>query len=455
MVSPLLLTKIAKSYLLDVDRAWNSLDKIKKYQDIRIRQLAKYAYTVPIYNEIFKKAGVHPNDIRGIKDIEKLPMISKRDIRTKKPEDLLPPTKNINKYLVSTTSGSTGQPLTFYNEPFTIYHSLIGFIRILKAYNLSWRKNRIAALADLSPDSIESTFFTGFGMSSLKQFFSFKNIKVFDMSEKPEVLLKKLEEFNPDFLGGYPANLNILANLKRQNFAEDIQPELVVTTGAMLDECTRENLKKIFNSKLADMYGATECSPIAFQCKNENYHVNDDYVYLEYIDYKENEDKYGDGGNLVITRLYGRGTPIIRYTGLSDFIKSSDKKCSCGINTSIIDYIGGRKVDSIILPNGDLIPPFTLTGIPHKVMHMFNTEKLLRFQIVQEKVDQIDVLLVLDKKLRNVEPKNELIFEELKKQLQQKLGKSIKINIKEVEKIQIIRSRTAAESPVVISKVGK
>jgi phenylacetate-CoA ligase len=455
MISPILLTKLAKSYLSDIDRAWKDPDKIKKYQDKQIRRLVKYAYTIPIYHDKYKKAGIHPSDIQGVKDLEKLPMVSKKDFRGKTSESLLPKNQDTNKYLVSTTSGSTGQPATFYNEPFTIYHSLIGFIRILRAHDISWRKNRLATLADLSPDSIESAFFTGFGMSSLSKILSFKNMKVFDISEKPEILLKKLEEFNPDFIGGYPANLNILANLKNQGFAKDLQPELVVTTGAVLDKYTRENIKKTFGSKLADMYGATESSPIAFQCKNEKYHVNDDYVYLEYINYKEKEEKYGDGGNLVMTRLYGKGTPIIRYTGLSDFIKSSDKKCSCGMNTSIIEYIGGRKVDSIVLPNGDLVPPFALTGIPHKVMHMFKTEKLLRFQIVQEKLDEIDVLLVLDKNLRNAEPKNELIFKELKKQLQQKLGKNMKIKIKEVEKIQTIRSGTAAESPVVISKVTK
>jgi phenylacetate-CoA ligase len=455
MVSPLLLTKLAKSYISDTNRSWKEKEKIQKYQDKQIRALIKYAYTIPLYHDKYKKAGIHPSDIHRIKDIEKLPMVSKKDFRGKTSESLLPKDEDINRYLVSTTSGSTGQPATFYNEPFTIYHSLIGFIRILRAHDLSWRKNRLATLADLSPDSIESAFFTGFGMSSLSKFLSFENMKVFDISEKPEVLIKKLEEFNPEFIGGYPSNLSILATLKSQGFAKNLQPELVVTTGAVLDKYTREKIKKAFGSKLADMYGATETSPIAFECKNENYHVNDDYAYLEYIDYKEKEEKYGDGGNLIITRLYGKGTPIIRYTGLSDFIKSSEKKCDCGMNTSIIEYIGGRKVDSIALPNGDLIPPFTLTGIPHKVMHMFKTDKLLQFQIVQEKINEIEVLLVLDKKLKNVGPKNEIIFKELKKQLQQKIGKNMKINVKEVEKIQTIRSRTAAESPVVISKMAK
>ncbi len=455
MFSPILLTKIAKSYLTDINRAWKHEAKIKKYKDKQIKKIVKYAYKIPLYHDLYKKAGIHPNEINGIKDIDKLPMVSKKHFKGKEPEYLLPKNKTENNYLVSTTSGSTGQPATFYNEAFTIYHSLIGFIRILRAHNLSWRKNRLATLADLSPDSIESAFFTGFGMSSLNKILSFKNIKVFDISEKPEILIKKLEEFNPDFIGGYPANLNILANLKKEGFGRDLEPKTIVTTGAVLDRYSRENIKKRFNSKLADMYGATESSPIAFQCKNGKYHVNDDYVHLEYLDLKEKDERHGDGGNLVITRLYGRGTPLIRYAGLSDFIKPSDKKCSCGMNTSLIEYIGGRKVDSIVLPNGKYVPPFTLTGIPHKVMNMYKTQKMIQFQIVQEKIDQIDLLLVLDKELKNTKPKNELIFKELKKQLQQKLGKDVKINVKEVEKVQSIRSNTAAESPVVISKVKK
>ena len=172
MINPILLTKLAKSYLSDVDRAWKSNDKIKKYQDKQIKKLVKYADTIPIYHDKYKKASIHPSDIKGIKDIEKLPIVTKKDFKGKTTDVLLPKNKNIDNYLISTTSGSTGQPITFYNDQYTIYHSLIGFIRILKAHNLSWKKNRIATLADLSPDSIENAFFVGFGMKSLNKIFS-------------------------------------------------------------------------------------------------------------------------------------------------------------------------------------------------------------------------------------------------------------------------------------------
>lgn len=83
MINPILLTKLARSYLSDIDRVWKDSDKIKKYQDKRIRQLVKYAYTIPLYHDKYKKAGIHPGDIQGIKDIEKLPMVSKKILEEK------------------------------------------------------------------------------------------------------------------------------------------------------------------------------------------------------------------------------------------------------------------------------------------------------------------------------------------------------------------------------------
>lgn len=455
LTNPFFFGRIAKSYLFDTNRIWRSSEeKIRKYQDKKFRQIVKYAYTVPLYHDKYKKVGVHPSDIRGIKDIKKLPMVSKKDFRGKNADVLLPPGADVNKHYMTTTSGSTGQPVTFYNDLYTIFHSLIGFIRILRAHDLSWRKNRLATIADLSPDSIENAFFSS-GIPNLRTVISLNNMKVFHLGKKPEKLIDEINNFKPDFLGGYPGILNILATLKRQGKARQLEPRVIVTTGAVVDDYNREYIEKSFNSKLFDMYGATECSPMAFQCKNGNYHINSDFVYMEFMDPKEKEEISGDGGNVIITRLYGHGTPIIRYTGISDFVTPSRKKDDCGINTTILGEIGGRKVDSIVLPNGEIIPPFTLTGIPHKVMHQLNTEKVQQFQIIQQSLNKIDILIVIDENLRNVGPKVEEIFEEMKKQFEKKIGLKVKINVKEVDNIMLIRSDSAGAFPVVISRVNR
>ncbi|MEM2258942.1 MAG: hypothetical protein QXE46_03485, partial [Candidatus Thermoplasmatota archaeon] len=121
----------------------------------------------------------------------------------------------------------------------------------------------------------------------------------------------------------------------------------------------------------------------------------------------------------------------------------------CGINSPIIKRIEGRKADSIILPSGKIIPPFTITGIPAKVMEEMNTRKILQFQILQKSIDRIEVLIVIDDEQRNMEPKNEVIFKKLKEKFEEKFNGEIKVEIIEVDEIQ--KSETLETPPPVVA----
>ena len=50
------------------------LENLKEEQSIKLQHLVRHAYeNVPFYFEKFNQAGVHPDDIRGIEDIHKIP----------------------------------------------------------------------------------------------------------------------------------------------------------------------------------------------------------------------------------------------------------------------------------------------------------------------------------------------------------------------------------------------
>jgi len=454
LYNPIFFAKVAKAYLTDIDRVWKkNEEEIKKYQDKALKKIVKYAYTTPLYHEKYKKAGIKPNDIKGIKDIEKIPFITKEELRRQKPENLIPKGINEKKLLKVSTSGSTGRSVSIYSDAYTVFKTFMGFIRTIKEHNMNWRKNRLTIISDQSPESAEEAYFSRVALPNVKSFFSMDNIQSLHVGEKPLKMIKKIDKFNPDFIGGYPGILKILALLKRQGNGKNIQPRVISSSGAILDQYTREYIEKSFNSKIFDMYGATECSPIAFQCKKGNYHVMSDFSYMELIDYDKKKISPGDMGNLVITKLFGKGTPVIRYTGLSDMITSTDRKCDCGINTALIEKIEGRKVDCIILPDGKIIPPSSFTGIPYKVMHKLKTDKIQQFQIIQQSKKEIDVLIVIDDKTRNVGPKVDKIFNELKKQFVKNTGKDVIFNITEVNKIEKVRDGSVTPPPVVISKV--
>ncbi|NIA10146.1 MAG: hypothetical protein GWP10_10590, partial [Nitrospiraceae bacterium] len=152
------------------------------------------------------------------------------------------------------------------------------------------------------------------------------------------------------------------------------------------------------------------------------------------------------------TKLYGRGTPVIRYTGMNDFIIPLERECDCGIHTHLLGIVGGRKVDSIVLEDGRIIPPSSITGIPGKVMHELGTDKIQQFQIIQKSMDKVEIHLVIDETLRDVGPGVDEIFRLLKEKYQQKFGDGVEVVVKEVKEIK--KSENVDTPPhVVISEV--
>ena len=74
----------------------------------------RFAYTVPLYHDKYKKLGIHPNDIHGLDDITKLPEISKRDINNFYPNGIIPSGMNKKNLIEVATSGTTGALISPY-----------------------------------------------------------------------------------------------------------------------------------------------------------------------------------------------------------------------------------------------------------------------------------------------------------------------------------------------------
>ncbi len=453
VMNPIFLLRAAKGYVTDIGRVWKiSYEDIEKYRDKSFRKIVRYAYNVPIYRKKYKDAGIHPDDIKGIADIKKLPFITRDDFRKNFPDGIVHPSFDRNKAHLVSTSGSTGQPVSIYTDSYTIIKALFGFLRELKEYGVNWRKTRMSIIVDLTPESAEEAYLNQTVMPYLGKIFSFKNLQILHVGEEPEALIKKLDEFKPEFLGGYPGVLRALAVLKRQGYGKNVNPEVMSSSGAVLDDYTKKYIEDTFNAKIYDVYGSTEAGPVAFECRMGNYHIHSDLVHLEFIDEEGNDVVSGEPGHVVVTKLYGTGTPVIRYTGMNDFIIPFSNTCKCGAHTHLLGIVGGRKADSIVLDNGKIIPPSSITGIPGKIMHEFGTDKIQQFQIIQKSMDRVEIHIVIDNKLRDVGPSVEEISKELEKRYQQKFGGGMKVTVKEVKEIK--KSERVDTPPhVVISEV--
>jgi len=436
-INPIFLSKVIKSYIVDVKRLYKmNSETLKKFQDKQFRKILEYAYKLPFYNDLYKKAGIKIKDIQGINDITKLPFVTKKEISETSPDNLIPPNSHKTKIIVSYTSGTTGKPVSIFTNIYTIFKESLAHIRTLEEHDIDWRKTRMTIIGDLSENTIDRAYFTDGITKSLTPFFSLNNMQIFDTYDDPEKLIKKINSFQPEFIGGYPGMLRQLAYLKRQGSGKDIWPRCIISTGSVLDKYLKNYIEEAFDTQVFDSYGATEPGPMAFQCRCNNYHVHSDLVFLEVIDDNGEPVTPNEPGHIVVTKLYGEGTPIIRYTGLNDIISLSDESCRCGIVGRVIKKIYGRESQSLVLPNGLIVLPSTLDEFFSETYWRFDIENIERLQIVQHRRDNIEILAVVDHNLRNNNPSVEKVFTIIRECFKERFGSDIEIKIKEVKNLK-------------------
>ena len=447
-LNPIFLCRVLKSGIVDPNRLrrMNNEDIIK-YQNKALKAIVKYAYTIPMYKEKYKKIGIHPSDVKEIADIKKLPFITKEDFRSNFPNNVISPSFNRKAAIIAATSGTTGRSLSLYFDLYTVIRSMLGFVRVLKEWDIDWRKTKMSLLLDLTENSFENEYIINSIFSSAKPLIPTRNIQIIDILDPPLDIIRQIECFQPEIIIGYPFVIIQLAVLKSKGYGKNITPRCIGTSGAFFDMYSRKHVEEVFNTKIFDIYAATESGLIAFECRNGGYHVCSDLVYLEYM--KNGSDvSFGEPGSLVVTKLYGRGTPLIRYTSIDDVVTPLNNDCTCGLAGGLIQRIHGRKSDSVLLPDGKMAFVSLFENILGESLSEIKVDKIKRIQIVQHKIDSIELKILVDEHLRDVGHPVDKMFSIIKNKLRKRLGPDIKIGIKEVDRFD-------AKDPYIISKVDR
>jgi len=446
--SPIFLSWILKSYLLEINRLRKlNENELKKYQDRCLKKIVKYAYSVPLYHDKYKKAGIYPDDIDGIKDIEKLPIISKDDIINYYPNGIISSKTPREKLIKITTSGTTGKSLTIYSDMYDVIRWFFVYIRILKEYGIDWKKDRMTIIGDFAPHTIGTGYIKKGFFANLDNRIFFSNMQWLDTNDEPRKVVKEVNMFKPDFIGGYPGMLGHLALLKEKGYGRDINPKYIATIGSVLDKNLKRLIEESFNAQVFEVYGATESGTIAFQCKHGRYHVMSDHVFLEFLKNGEPVESR-EPGNMLITRFFGNGTPIIRYNAVNDIVAPLYEKCNCGMVGGLIDQIYGRDDLSLCLSGGKLLLPLSVSEIYSRILYKLKTTKVKDTRIIQHSITKIEIQLLIDKKLKEKEPSIEKIFSVIREGFQEKVGPEVEIIIREMEKLD-------KRGPRIISKVDK
>lgn len=297
------------------------------------------------------------------------------------------------KYLVYTTSGSTGNPcIVLYDETTINVSSAIGVLRSfarpqdMREFMKSGGKT-LALFAD-------NGFYLGTGSVryNLRKMPWKKNkMKTFDVRKPPQEIVDLLNEYQPSMIGCYPTAMEILA-AEQEKGNLHIHPAIIMTGGEKLNDDVREYLSNVFDCYVQTNYSCTEGGTIACECTEKHFHINDDWVIIEAVDENNNAVPFGtQSAKILLTNLANYICPIIRFE-ITDRVVLHDEPCSCG-NTKPWLILEGRTDDILTFSNGTRIAPLSLYAVIKEV------NGIDRFQLVQMDDDRLELRIDAEDRL--------------------------------------------------------
>jgi len=156
----------------------------------------------------------------------------------------------------------------------------------------------------------------------------------------------------------------------------------------MLFENDRGLLEEWIGVPVVNEYGAAELGLIAFQNTKTQWVVNTDDLYLEIVDENNTILPYGEEGRVVITSLYNKAHPLIRYD-LGDIGKLSKDSTS---QIPILESLIGRTDDIVRLPSGKKAAGLTFYYVTKTIIEDDGNVK--EFIIKQLKLDTFKISYV-------------------------------------------------------------
>ena len=323
---------------------------------------------------------------------EDLPVLNKKNLQKPLQDRLskgyFPKNSYINK-----TSGSSGTPFIFAKDKYC--HALTWASNMLRFawYDVDFNASFQARFYGIPMD------FLGYQKERLKDVLSHRfRFPIFDLSDTVlEGFLNRFQTKKFDYINGYTSSIVLFAKfLQKKNIVlKDICPSLKVcmVTSEMLFEEDKLLLKKQFGIPIINEYGASELDLIAFQNPNDEWQINSETLFVEILDDNNKSVPNGTSGRIVITSLFNKAHPFIRYD-IGD-IGILDEKST--LQKPILKKLIGRTNDVAILPSGKKSPGLTFYYVTKSIIEDDGNVK--EFVIKQTKIDSFEIEYVSETEL--------------------------------------------------------
>ena len=364
-----------------------SREEIEKIQLERLQETVSRVYEkVEYYRAKMDEAGVKPSDIKTLKDLSKLPFVTKQDMRNTYPFGLFAVDRK-ELVRIHASSGTTGKP------------TVVGYTK----NDLDmWTEcvSRIACMGGATSDDVAQICF-GYGMftGALGLHYGLENIGatiVPSSTGNSERQIMYMQDFNTSLLVATPSYALRLAEVAKGmgiDPAKDLNVKIGLVGSELLTDAMRDEMHKVWGKDMliTSNYGMSELvgPGVSGECEYLcGMHINEDYFIPEIINPETGEVlPAGEKGELVITCIKKEGIPLIRYR-TKDITRLFYEPCKCGRTFCRMENLSGRSDDMLKVRGVNVFP-----GQIEEVILSFS-ELGPHYEIIVEKDGYSDVLTI-------------------------------------------------------------
>lgn len=373
---------------------------IEWWQLYQLKRTVRQAFNVPIYRKLYKEAGVKPEDIQVIADIQKLPITQKRLFQQALPDEIINKAFSQGGYAWDGTSGSTGEPFRFPKsrkggyfyrlfEPGPQIHAEVHADRFLWRLGYSplyiYENIRLAKFRQLPKPR---------GKWCL-------SILLPALRENPKQVVEDVRSFKPDLIEG---RATILAEFARlcESLPKHMRPSprFALAAGETLTPACRNYIQDVLGAEVYDLYGLQELADIGCECReHDGFHIYEESDLVEILDENGEPLPPGIKGRVVVTHFLNDVLPFIRYeTG--DFGMMRHDSCPCGLSNPRL-YVDGR-VGGFVSVGGKKYHSHELEF----TMRTLFTNAALRYQFVKTAERELELRIIPTKSYTAPSEKN-------------------------------------------------
>lgn len=405
-------------------------EQLKELQLRRLKETVYRVYAfVPAYKAKMDQAGIRPDDIKCLEDLEKLPFTTKQDLRDNYPFGLfaLPMSEVVR---IHSSSGTTGKP------------TVVGYSK--KDID-TWSELMARALTSAGASRysvIQNAYGYGLFTGGLGVHYGAEKVgaSVIPSSggnTKRQIML--MQDFGTTVVTCTPSYILFMYEIMQEMGIEPT--DLKLKAGIFGAEPWSENMRREIENKLKidayDIYGLSEIigPGVAIECAcKQGLHIAEDHFIAEVIDpVSEKVLDEGSQGELVITTISKEALPIIRYR-TRDLTTLNHSVCDCGRTHARMHKVLGRSDDMVIIRGVNVFPSMVesvLLNIPGVEPHYL--------LIVDRKgnLDQLEVQVEVSEQLFSDEVRKlEELGAVIGKEMESALGINAKIRLVEPKSIE-------------------